>query len=323
MKLPNALFWIVLGITPSLGATTLPLKSEKPLALDGKAARFDFMATDASAQRILAAHKGAGTLEILDLQTGKPLPAIPVGEAQGVAIDPIEHRYFLGNDDGHSVAIVDARSLKKTAEIKVDGPVDAIAYDPKNGMLFAGYDDGDRLWVIDTKTKQIVTTITIPGVPEVLEYDASTDRIYQNIKTKNEIVRIDPATNKIDATWSTLPVTAPHGLVTDGARGILYTAGSNGKLVAIDLKTGHVTASADIATGVDQIAYDSERKLIYCACKGSISVVKVTESGLKSMGSVPSPQGAHTLAVNPVDHSVWVSFSDREHSYFQKFRAQP
>jgi DNA-binding beta-propeller fold protein YncE len=300
--------------------TSSPLQPEKPIVLSGKSGHFDFMAADPSMKRILAAHKGAGTLQILESETGRPVLAVNTGESQGVAIDSSGGRYFVGNDGEHNVVTIDARTLKKTSSTAVDGAVDAIAFDSQDNTLYADEDDGTRLWVIDTTAGKVLTTVTLPGKPEVIEYDPTTDHLYQNIKDKNLVVRIDAKTRKIDATWSTLPALSPHGLAVDEKSNRLYVAGSNGKLVAMDATTGKVVSSTDIAPRVDQIAYDAENHTIYCACKGVISVVKVTDPGLALQSNVPSPAGAHTLAVD-MNHDVWVSFSDNQHSYLQKFKA--
>ena len=92
-------------------------------------------------------------------------------------------------------------------------------------------------------------------------------------------------------------VATQGGLAIDGRNQRLFSAGSNGKLVAIDLKTGKVTATADIEKGTDQIAYDSGNQRIYCACKGAISVVQESEDGIKLIGNVTTPKGSHTIAI--------------------------
>jgi DNA-binding beta-propeller fold protein YncE len=285
--------------------------------LPGAAGHFDFMSVDRAGRRVLAAHTGAGTLEILDIESGKTLKPISVGDPQGIAVDEIGRRYFLGNEKKHSVVVVDAQTLAKTADVPVGGPVDAIAYDSKNGLIYAAQDDGTRLWVIDPKLARVSGKVEIPGVPEVLEYDAKTDRIYLNIKDKNLVVRINPSTNKVDAQWPTLPATTPRGLIIDSEHGQLVTAGANGKLAMLDLQTGKILSSVDIPTGVDQIAFDSQTRTIYGACNGFVSVTDVDDKGLKAQQSLVSAKGAHTLAVDPRTHQVWVSYSDSEHSYLE------
>lgn len=177
--------------------------------------------------------------------------------------------------------------------------------------------------VIDIKNKKLVSTITISGVPEFVAYDPTSDRIYQNIKTNDTLVVINPNTNKVEATWSTLPVTSPHGLAVDSKTGRVFFAGRNGKLAAIDMKTGKVTAQAEIAPGTDQITFDASSKTIYCASKGFISAVKETDSGFEGLGNVPTHERTHTLAVDSARHEVWASYADKEHSYLQKFKTPP
>jgi len=294
------------------------VETGKPVELPGKAAKFDFM--EADGDRILAAHKGTGTLTVFDTPNNKHLAEIPVGEVQGVAIDVKEHQYLLGNEGDKKVVVVDAATLKQVGEIKVEGPVDAVAFDSKRRMLYADEDNGKRVWVIDIPNRKVIDTVSIPGDPEVIAYDVTTDHLYQNIKTNDSVLRIDPVSHKVDATWSTLPATSPHGLAIDSKRGRIYVGGGNGKLVALDIQSGKVTSSADISKGVDQIAYNSSKHLIYCACKGFISIVKVDETGgLQLVGHTPSPKGAHTIAVAS-NNDVWVAFSNEKHSYLQRFK---
>jgi DNA-binding beta-propeller fold protein YncE len=295
------------------------LTAEAPVVLPGPAGSFDFMDVDPARGRILAAHTGAKTLEVLDIKSATPEKAVLVGDAQGVAVDVAGGRYFIGNAKDESIIIIDAKTLSKVAEIKVDGPVDAMAFDSKNSLLYAAKDDGGYLWVIDPKALKISAKIALPGIPEVLVYDSKTNRIYLNIKDKNLVVRIDPNTAKVDASWPTAPAQSPHGLALDSERGRIFTAGKNGKIVSLSLSKGKFLSSADIPPGVDQVAFDPTTRSIYSACNGFVSVTEDSDNGLHELSRTPSKKGTHTLAVDPKTHQVWVSFFDSNRSYIQKF----
>jgi DNA-binding beta-propeller fold protein YncE len=88
--------------------------------------------------------------------------------------------------------------------------------------------------------------------------------------------------------------------------------------VVIDIATAKPIATVDIEKGVDQIAFDSSNKRIYCACHGAISVVEETDDGAKLVGNVPSPKGSHTIAVDPQTHAVWTCYADDHDSYLLK-----
>lgn len=307
-----------LALAPRFTDTT-QLVAQKPIVVPGGPGGYDWMKVDRQMHRLFAAHKGTGTLAVLDLEKETMLPAVQTGAAQGIAVDAADNKIFVGDETERKIVILDRKTLEKTGEIKVTGPVDAIAFDPQNGRIYADHDDGTEVWVIDGKTEKIEGTVAVAGPPEDIVYDRATARLYQNIKTTDSIQVIDPAKNTVEATWSTSPATGPHGLALDRRSQRLFSAGKNGKLAIIDIKTGKGIGAVDIGSGVDQIAFDASNKRVYCACAGVISVVQETEDGATLLGNVPAPKGAHTLAVDPGTHAVWISYADDHDSYLQKY----
>ena len=308
----------VLALALLPGGDTPVLNAQKPIVIPGGPGGFDWMLVDGRSDRVFATHKGTKSVAILDLKTDTVIAPVTVGTAQGVAVDRTDNKIFLGNDEEHNVVVLDYTTLKKTGSIAVTGPVDDVIYCPKNGMIYADHDDGEDVWVIDPKSEKIVATVKIPTAPEKMAYDRTSDRIYQNIKSNSTIQVIDPSTNTVERVIATAPATGPHGLAVDGKTQRLFSAGSNGKLVVIDLKTSKVVGTVDIQKGVDQIAFDRTSQRIYCACQGAISVVQETDDGAKLVGTVTTPKGAHTIAVDNKTHAVWTCYSDTKESYLLK-----
>ncbi|HET6383841.1 MAG TPA: YncE family protein, partial [Armatimonadota bacterium] len=280
----------------------------------------DFMMMDPRMRRVIATHPGTKSLTVLDLRT-HAMTEVPTGVVNGVAVDPFHNHLFAAGGD-QKLVILNRRTLAIEAQVPLNGPADDVLFDPVNGMLYVDHDDGTEIWIVDPKTARVAGSITIAGAPEVMEYDAQTNRIYQNIKPMNSVQVINPATNSVETTWSTSPVTSPHGLAIDAATQRLFTAGS-GKVAVIDMKTGKVIQTVAIAPGyVDQIAFDPGRKRLYCACgNGFISVVRETVAGAELVANVASHNRAHSLAVDPRTHSVWLSYTDGKNSYLQEYRA--
>ena len=109
----------------------------------------------------------------------------------------------------------------------------------------------------------------------------------------------------VTAIWPTAPAKSPQSLILDVVVGRLFSVGGNGVLAMFDLKTGKVAATAKTAPGTDQMAFDLKRKRLYRVSRGFVSVVQVTAAGgVRSVGDVPSPCGAHTRALDPATGDV-------------------
>jgi len=292
-------------------AAPAPLTAHKTVVVPGGSAHFDWMLVDAPRHRLYASHPGKGTLVVYDLSTGTVRQVDTDGEVNGEAVDEADNKLFVAGGN-QKVVVFNLKTLAKTGEIPLTGPADTIAFDPKNGTLYVDHDDGAEVWTVDAKTDKVTGSVPIAGAPEFVFYDAATDRLYQNIKPANCTQVINPSTNTVEATWSTAPMTSPHGLAIDDRTSRVFAAGS-GKAVMMERATGKVLASVNIAPGyVDQIAFDPANRRLYCASspKGEpsqVSVVQESASGMTLLGSVPVPPGTHTLAVDPQTHHVWVS----------------
>lgn len=316
-----AALFSTLAASHAFAADAPLLTPQTPILVPGGPGGFDWMLVDAPRHRLLASHPAKNTLVVLNLQTSA-VQQIDTGVAiNGVAVDEANNKLFTAGG-GQKVVIFDNTTLAKTGEIALSGPGDDIVLNPKAGMLYVCHDDGAEDWVIDAKTNTLVGSVAIAGAPEYAAYDASADRLYQNIKPANITQVINPATNKVEASWTTAPMTSPHGLAVNSATHHVFSAGK-GKVVMMDQNTGKVLASVDIAPGyVDQIAFDQSKGRLYCACgdAGMISVVQETGQGLKLAGNVASHKKSHTLAVDPDTHSVWASYSDTTGAYLQEFK---
>jgi DNA-binding beta-propeller fold protein YncE len=279
------------------------------------------MLFDAEKNIVFASHPGAMKLTALDLATDKVTEYDTEGAVNGIAVDAADKKVFVAGGGKH-VIVFDRATMKKIDDIPLTGPADDILFDPKNDTLYVDHDDASEVWAIDAKDDKIDSTIVIGEAPEYMQYEPTTDRIYQNIKSANHVEVIDPNAGKVIALWPTAPMTSPHGLAIDAVSGRVFSAGKNGKLVVLDIRSGAVVATVNIAPGTDQIAFDPGNKRVYCPANGTMSVVQETDSGATLLANVPIALSVHTLAVNPATHDVWVSYPTATGSFLQKYTAR-
>lgn len=298
--------------------TFAPLTMDKTVELP-KAGGFDAMAYDSDNHRILASHSGAGTLAVLDTETGA-VQEIETGAINGVAVAKKLDRYFVAGGSSEFVAL-DRKTLKIVGRVPLTGPADIVAVDTKRGQVYVAHDDGTENWVFDGSTLKLLGTVTVEEAPEFMEYDKATDRVYENIKSSNHLQVIDPEKRKVVATWDTAPMQSPHGIALDKKAGHAYAAGKNGKLVVLDMATGKVLKTVDVAPGTDGIAIDAKLGRVYVPGKGKMTVVSTADDSV--VGEVELPLGAKNCAVDTSTHAVWVNVSDAKGARLVSFRTNP
>jgi DNA-binding beta-propeller fold protein YncE len=312
---------VLLGsVCVSLSAqTTTLLAPQQPLVVPRAPGFFDYMEVDDQYRRLLVSHTSTRTLDIVDLQNDTLARQVEVGEGHGIAVDVKDGRYFVGTSRPQFVVDVQRKYMVKQNQVPMAGPIDAIALDTKSDMVYADRADNGQVVVIDAKSHRIVTNIDVSGQLEFIVYDPVSDRIYQNVTSTGHVAVIDPSTNTVVASWPAAPAQELRGLAVDGTTHRLFSAGGNGKLAEIDTTSGAVVDAADIAPGVDQIAFDPATKRIYCASgTGLLSVVAETNTGVQSLGDVTVPRHAHTVAVDPTSHNVWISYGAVDNDYIMK-----
>ncbi len=298
-------------------ADNAPLTAETPVQVSNEAKRFDLLTVDTAQHRLLAAHSQAGSLTVIDLNTNKVLAEIAAADkVSGVAVDTADGKYFAGGIQG--VAVVDSKTLKKTAFINTTGPTDDMAYDPASHKLYVTHDDGTELWVVDAEKEAVTGHIDIPGVPEIMGMDSAGHRIYINIKDKNEVAVIDLQKGAVVATWPVPATDSPHGIALDLKGGRLYVAGHSAKISVLSLPDGKSMPAIDIGDGrVDQIAFDAGTGNLYVPSSGRLLVVDTAKGTV--LGQVTIPQGTHSVAVDPDSHRAWIVYADDKASYAQAF----
>ena len=285
------------------------LSKEAPIAIPNSHGGFDFIEVDQANSRLLLPHSGNGTLDIVDLVSSGFIKSVPTGVAQDVSVDDKGGRYFVSISKETKLVTVDSSTLKINGEIPLSGPADIVAFDSQNGVAYVGHDNAAEVWAVDVNTKKVVAGITIPEGPEGIAVDGESHRIYVNAKSADAVVVIDPASKTTVGTWPTAPALKPHGSALDSKGHRLFVAGGNGKLVAMDLNSGKVVSSVDIAPRVDQIAYDSGLNRIYCASGTGVLSVVDAKAELKFLGNVTTQKGVHSVAVDQKSHAVWIAYS--------------
>src|ERR1700738_1586485 len=135
-------------IIPRLVSAADSLTSENPVEVTGTQRKFDFIKIEYANNHLRACHTGNGSLDVIDVITSKLIKSIPTGNAQGVAIDSENNRYFVSVSKPMKMVIVNSTKLEVIGEVALPGPADLVVYHLETNRVFVCNDAKPELWVV-------------------------------------------------------------------------------------------------------------------------------------------------------------------------------
>jgi YVTN family beta-propeller protein len=128
--------------------------------------------------------------------SGTPIRRIAVGDGPlAMTLSPDGRWAYVANASGHSVSLVDLRSLRVEREIQVGPEPVAVVSDPAAHELYVANSDGDSISVIDTHAQRVLRTIrltdgaaaTAGHSPIALAVDHVRRRLYVAAAADNDV----------------------------------------------------------------------------------------------------------------------------------------
>lgn len=289
------------GLLAFDGLSAELLKKVADIPLPGGATRFDYASLDAAAGRLYFSHMGDGKLMVFDTRAESlvtNLPGFPT--MTGVLVVPSLHRVYGSVTKNHEVAVVDTETLAVVKRIPDGKFPDGFAFSPETKKLYVSDESGGVDTVIDTTTNQKLRAISLGGEAGNTQYDPTSHLIYVAVQTKNQLVAIDPQTDKITARYDLKKGKHPHGFYIDAPRNRAYiSCQEDNKLIVFNLDTHQEEDVFPVGGGPDVLAFDSELNLLYVACEsGGVSLFKADKGKLAKLGDADVGPNSHTVAVD-------------------------
>lgn len=289
-------------------APTPGLKLLREIVLPGPANRFDYQSFDASTGRIYMNHMNAGRTVVFDADSNRVITEITdVPRATGVWAVPSHHQVYISAAGAHEVAIVDDRTLKITSRVGGIRFPDGIAYAPNADKVFVSDESGRADVVIDAKTGAKRSTIELGGEAGNTHYDSVSHCILVAVQTKNQIVAVDPASEKVVQRYDLPGSEHPHGFTIDEPDRLAFiSCEGNAALIVLDLRTMKPIQQLKVADDPDVLAWDPGLRRLYVSAEsGVLQAFWLDGATLKPIGEVRAPH-AHTVSVDPRTHLVYL-----------------
>ena len=195
------------------------------------------------------------------------------------------------------------------ATVPTGGYPDGIAYDPDDQRIAVSNEHGGSDTIIDATTNRIIGTVPLGGDAGNTQYDGVHHRFLVGVQTRAEIAAIDPVRSQVVARFPTPGCDGPHGVRIDATRRLVFAAcQDNAKLLALDLDTMQVRATEPVGDSPDVLALDASTGTVYVAAEsGVLAVFHENGGGISAQGMGSVGDNAHTVAVDPQTHHVYMA----------------
>ncbi len=296
--------WIAKGIFTAAVLVTFqaaadddpPLSRVATIALKGPVGGLDHLALDPGRARLFVANTAGGTLDVVDLKSGKLWKQIPgQGRIRGVAYSPAADRVFVGNGMGGVCNTFDGDDLELIKSVSLGVDADNVRYNPKTQRIYVVHADAE-LAVIDARDFSLRAPIPLPQSVGGFQLEAGRPRMYVNSKG-GEVVVIDADKDQVIGRFPVAPATDNSAMAIDETQRRLFVGCRQApSLVVMDSDDGKVVARLPIPGDVDDVAFDAKRKLILISCgEGSIAVVRQIDADhYETLATVATVGGART-----------------------------
>lgn len=284
-----------------------PLQLVQTIPLPNVKGRMDHMDVDVEGKRLFVAGLENGSLEVVDLRTGKWSRSISGFEkTQGVAYVQSLNKVFVASGDDGMVRVFRGDTLDPLDAIKLDLGPNRVAYDPHTQLLYVGYGGKDagkdygEVGVIDAKTDKHIGDIRVEAHPAELLLDQSGKTLFVFVSAASKVQVVDTSKREVVSTWLVSSQRNGDGAFDEKTHRLFIGTRTPPQMIVLDSRTGKEIANAPTVEGMDGVFFDASRKRVYISGGRDQSVGYVfayqqrDPNHYETIGKIPTRPGAGT-----------------------------
>jgi YVTN family beta-propeller protein len=207
---------------------------------------------------------------------------------------------------GTHVMVVDAKSLKLTADIPDLSGIHGVALAPEFNRGFISNGGDNTVTVFDLKTLKKLDSVKVGERPDAILYEPFSKHVFTfNARSKDSTV-VDAATGKVVGTVALGG--KPEFPASDGKGKLYVNIEDKSQIVQVDVNKNTVLNTWAVAPCQEPsaLAIDTEHHRLFAGCDNKMMAVVDSDSG-KVVTTVPIGEGVDAGRFNPKTQQVFMS----------------
>jgi DNA-binding beta-propeller fold protein YncE len=300
------------GTGVSFAQEKLPLRLVQTIPLPNVKGRIDHMDVDVNGKRLFVAELENGSMEVVDLKSGKRLRSIPgFQKPQGIVYVESLNKVFVASGDDAMLRVFRGDTLELLQAIKLDIGPNRVVYDPLRKLIYVGYGGKDagkdygEVGIIDANSNTHVGDVQVAAHPAELLLDKGAERLFVFVSPESKIQVIDTNKRQVASTWPVSSQRPGDGALDEASHRLLIGTRTPPQMIAMDSQTAKEVANLPTVEGMDGVYFDAKHKRIYVSGGRGFDVGYVFVYEQKDgdhyeiLGKIPTRPGAGTSFWSP------------------------
>ena len=283
---------VALGACGAGPAPPPTLVLERSLPLVQVSGRLDHLAIDPARRWLFVAELGSGSVEAVDLATGRSRGRIGgLQEPQGLGYLPDRQELAVATGGDGMLRFYRAADLGLVGSLKLGEDADDVRVDPRSGRVVVGY--GEALAVVDPATRSLVGAIPLGAHPE--GFQVVGDRALVNLPRAGAVAVVDLAQGRELARWRNPGPQLNFPMAVDAAgdlAAVVYRLPA--RLVVFQAASGRPSAPVATCGDADDADFDRAGRLYVICGSGAVETFVRTGAAFASAGRTATRDGART-----------------------------
>ena len=315
-----------------------PLRLVQTIPMPNVKGRIDHMDVDVKGKRLFIAGLENGSLEVVDLGTGKWSKGIPgFKKTQGVVYIPSLNKVFVASGDDGMLRVFRGDSLELLDSIKLELGPNRVTYDPHKNIVYVGYGGKDagkdygEVGIIDAKTNKSLGDIKVEAHPAELLLDKSGKTLYVFVSSVSKVQVVDTKKREVVSTWTASSQRNGDGAFDEKTHRLFIGTRTPPQMIVMNSNTGKEVAALPTVEGMDGVYFNAGQKRIYVSGGrdndiGYVFVYQQKDADhYEAIGQIPTKSGAGTSFWSPELNRFYVGAPahDSEEAAILVFEPQP
>lgn len=306
-------FMAMLAMASQQATTPANIEHVRTIALNDVSGRIDHMAIDRDGKRLFVAALGNGSVEVIDLNSGKQTARIPeLKEPQGIAYVPSTKQIIVACGGDGTCRAFDGTSLQEVAKVDAGADADNVRVDEKNGLVYVGFDPGIAILELNGLKKR--GAIELAGHAESFQLEPAGSRIFVNVPDAEQVQVADRDMKSLVANWQVTDAKKnyPMALDADGHR-LFVICRDPSRLLIIHTESGKGISNVECVGDADDVFFDARLQRVYISGgEGFIDVFDVSQASQPHrIERVPTARGARTCLFDTESRSLYLAVPRR------------